>query len=594
MLQIFNKVNEALGKLSFKKKVFFTYFAVFCLFLLLLYPFAESSVQDIVKQTMLRRAEEVVVRLKTATTNEALVRRLKELRSNLFFRISVITNDGRVLYDSHAQRLLGPRFSLEYVVDHPEVTEAFQRGVGYAEGFSELFQAKFAYLAKSFDFHGNTYVIRVAFPYDYITQLRQDFVNGFLFFGTAALMLFAVMTWLVINRLTSPIQEIIHAVKEYQEGIDTHFPEIHLQSKGDDFERLADTFNSLSRKVRSQIDALTGERNEKEAVLESLVEGVVAVDASLTVTYANKLFLNFLGLSQEELIGKNFSTAGKPKWSHLLIESRQQQEVKSDMDQIHANGKFLQLDLAAAPIKAMQGSVLVLQDKTAHYKMLRMQKDFVANASHELRTPITIIRGFAETLHDNPQMKQETMLMATSKIVRNCERMSHLIKDLLLLSDIEHLQESQLEKTDFYSLLHSCKTMLLDAHPQVVVQEEYEEGLAPIKVDKNLLELALMNLLENGVKYSRDTPTISLSLRKSKDKYLISIADKGMGIPKEDLEHIFDRFYTVDKAHSRKMGGAGLGLSLVKTIVDKHYGKIFVESELGQGTVFTIALPIDL
>lgn len=581
--------------LSFRQKIFISYLFVFLLFTSLTFPIVTHIVSTIAAKAMEDRADELITKIQLAPNNDALIRRLKEQKSLIFFRVSVITNDRKVLYDSHTKRLLGPRFSQEYVVDHPEVQQAFEKGVGYNEDYSELLEQKFSYLAKAFDFHGKKYVIRTAFPYKYFNDLTHDCEIAFLVLTTAILMLFSMMTWLIFNHFTKPIHQIINAVTPYQEGKQTTIPEISLKStrSNDEFGKLAMTLNSLSTKIQKHIDNLTTERNEKEAILESLIEGVVAIDNELQVTYANTMALKLLGTSKETILGQNFSIVQQPKGYALLMDCQKEKKALTDTLTISRQGGVkIYLDIVAAPKGPSGGAILVLQDKSSHYKLLEMRKDFIANASHELKTPITIIRGFAETLHDNPDLPTETRTEVTHKIVKNCQRMTTLIKDLLTLSDIENIPLSRLIECDLYEIITTCCETLHDIFPdaKIVIHKDPGEHFELV-ADPSLMELAMMNLIENAAKYSTPPIRIDVGMQKIGDKIKISISDQGIGIPPADLEHIFERFYTVDKAHSQKMGGSGLGLSIVQTIIHKHFGQISVQSELGKGTTFTIVFP---
>jgi len=582
--------------LSFRQKIFLSYIAVFFLFIVLLFPFATRTVNDIVSKSMIERADELIESLQTTPDDYALITQLKNSKHKVFFRVGVYNDKHKVIYDSHAKRRLGPKFSQEYVIDHPEVNEAYLHGIGTFEDYSEISEQKMYYLAKSFLYHGKTYVLRLALPYQHVVDFTENFEIGFLGLATAVLLLFSMMTWFIINHLTNPIQQIINAVRPYQEGELTNIPKIIIKSSNskDDFGKLGETLNSLSEKIQLQIDNLTKEKNEKVAVLESLVEGVIAVDKDFIVTYANNMALKLLDISRENLLTHPFTSAQQHKCEELLYRCHEKGEPITEEWITKNSGRKVYLDLIAIPKKENTGAILVLQDKSSHYRILEMRKDFIANASHELKTPITIIRGFAETLNDFPDLPNETKVDITAKIVRNCERMTHLIKDLLTLADIEHLSESRLIESDLHEIVLNCCTLLHDAHPtaqvEVIVQEDKEYNTV---VDPQLMELAVINLLENAAKYSTPPAKITISLKKNKKNIEISVTDKGIGISKEDLENVFQRFYTVNKAHSQKMGGAGLGLSLVETIIDKHLGKIAVTSELGVGTTFTITLPLE-
>ncbi|MBA3816600.1 MAG: PAS domain-containing protein [Parachlamydiaceae bacterium] len=580
---------------SFRQKIFISYIAVFLVFIALIFPFATYMVRKIATKAMEDRAKELIAKIESAPNDDALIRRLKEQKHLLFFRISVINNESKIIYDTHTKRLLGPRFSQEYVVDHPEVIQAFKNGVGYNEDYSELLEQKFSFFAKSFDFHGKTYVMRTAFPYKYVAELTHDCEISFLGLATLILLLFSVMTWFVIIHLTSPIQQIINAVTPYQEGKEATIPEIKLKASNnsDEFGKLAMTLNSMSSKIQKHIDTIITERNEKSAILESLVEGVIAIDENSIITYANDMALKLLGFDRPTLLGQNFSITNQPTCYALLMScQREKKPLTNPLTITGKNNLKTFLDILAAPKGQNSGAILVMQDQTSHYKLLEMRKDFIANASHELKTPITIIRGFAEALHDNPDLPLETRSEVTGKIVKSCKRMTTLIKDLLTLSDIENIPQYKLMECDIYDMLQMCSDNLHDGFPdaQITIHKNSEEELDVI-ADPSLMELALMNLIENGIKYSTPPAQIVINLDKVYDNVQITIADKGIGIPAADLEHIFERFYTVDKAHSQKMGGSGLGLSIVQTIIHKHFGQISVESEVGKGTTFTILLP---
>jgi PAS domain S-box-containing protein len=580
--------------LSLRQKVFISYVVVFLVFIALIFPFASRTVKKISAKAMEDRITELITQIQPASNNDALIRRLKEQKPSIFFRVSVITDEKKVLYDSHTKRLLGPRFSQEYIVDHPEVLEAFEKGTGYYDDYSELLEQKFAYMAKAFDFHGKTYVIRSAFPYKYVIDLTRDCELGFLWLATAILLLFSIMTWFIINHLMSPIQQIINAVKPYQEGIQNTIPEIKLRrNSSNEFKKLALTLNSLSAKIQKHIDNLTYERNEKEAILESLVEGVIAIDGNMEITYANNMALKLLGFERDKLINQSFGITDQQKCHALLAACQRDKKALTDTLIIKKDGKTTYLDIVAAPKGKDSGAILVMQDKTTHYKLLEMRKDFIANASHELKTPITIIRGFAEALHDNPDLPRETTLLVTQKIVNNCQRMTNLIKDLLTLSDVENLPQSRLVECDICEIIQNCAESLQHVFPdaQLRIHRLSDEDLH-LMADPSLMELAMSNLIENAAKYSVPPAQIDITLEKKAHWIIITIADKGIGIPAADLEHVFERFYTVDKAHSQKLGGSGLGLSIVQTIINKHFGEISVTSEVGKGTIFTIRLPI--
>lgn len=426
-----------------------------------------------------------------------------------------------------------------------------------------------------------------------LSTVLGEFKFRIVLFGCGFLLLYSLLTGAIMHRLSYPLQQIIDAIVPYREG--DLLPRIALDrsaTKGE-FGKLATLLNSLTDRIQKQIERLKQQRKETEEILQSLGEGVVAVDISGSTTFANETACKMFGISLDAVLGRPLSCYGQlgAKCHEAIQQVLQTSEV---VEQTWNNGQKgrIYLDLTAAPRIGQNGAILVIQDKTSDYKILEMGKDFIANASHELRTPITIIRGFAETLQDHPNLSSEMLCEIAEKIVRTSGRLDKLIKSLLMLADIENLCVKKFQMIDLVSLLEQSKHLLLASHPKAHLTFFSDLVRAPVAADPLLLELAIMNLLENAVKYSPVPASIKLSIHVVGTDARIEVRDQGIGIPEGDLPYVFDRFYTVDKARSRKSGGAGLGLSIVKTIVEKHEGKVMAASELGKGSTFTICLPL--
>lgn len=579
--------------LTFRQKVIVIYVVIFLFFLAVLFPFTREVVRKIVQHQLAWRAKELISEINTERNISDVIEQLYSHKDLLFARVSLIDSEGRILYDSHVEDILGSTFQKGYLTNHPEVTEALKKNIGYAEGYSRILKKSFVYVAKSFTFHGQKFIMRTAFPYNYIAQMIEDFQLGFLTFGGVVLILFTMISWFAINQLSRPINQIINAIRPFQDGKTKHIPKISLSksiSNKDDFAKLATTLNSLSERIQQQIDILTYERNEKTAILETLVEGVLAIDDQERVIFVNNTASNLLKIKEQELLACSLSTHDTDLCRHcyLLLNQciRDQRYVYSEAFP-DKNHRFL--DLVAVPKK--QGAILVIQDQTNHYRLLEMRRAFIANASHELKTPITIVKGFAETLKDNPELPDTTVFAIITRIVNNCDRMSNLIQNLLTLSDLENIPDSRLQKCDFRDIIDHCQQMVSKIYPTAKITIS-QEGPSKFFGEINLLELAIKNLLENAAKYSKEPAEITVNLASADDIMTITISDNGIGIPEDDLQHIFQRFYTVDKARTRKLGGAGLGLSIVQTIIEKHQGHISADSILGEGTTFMIKLPI--
>ncbi|MGB7978705.1 MAG: ATP-binding protein [Chlamydiales bacterium] len=403
----------------------------------------------------------------------------------------------------------------------------------------------------------------------------------------------------IVHRILRPVQQIIDAIRSYKEGKEELLPRIILNEsmKSGEFSKLASIFNSLTDRIQRQIEFLLRQREETEEILESIGEGIIAADPSARVTFANRAACRMLGFSRDEILKQTLDSLqthsdGLSKKCHdLIVHALQTSEPMIHTWIVREKGP-LYLDLVSAPLAHKDGALLVLQDKTSDYRIVELGKDFVANASHELRTPITIIRGFAETLQDLPEISPEMLQQITEKIVRTCGRLDKLVRSLLTLADIENLPEDRFKPVDIVPIIENCIHTLLALNPNAEVSFQSEMTSASIVADGDLFELAIMNILENSVKYSQQPAKIEISMQRSAFEFLLRITDQGIGISEKDLPYVFERFYTVDKARSRKSGGAGLGLSIVKTILEKHQGKVAVQSELGKGSSFIFTLPI--
>jgi two-component system, OmpR family, phosphate regulon sensor histidine kinase PhoR len=339
---------------------------------------------------------------------------------------------------------------------------------------------------------------------------------------------------------------------------------------------------SFSEKVKEEL-------KEKDAILDLLSEGVISFDAKEEVRYVNTAAAAILGLSKKGIKKKKLQ-GGSPlvdKALSLLKTAKRMRIPLTDSISLERE-KTLFFHLMAVPDK--RGSFLLLQDVSSQQKVIEVGRDFVANASHELKTPITIIGGFTETLQDMPDLPREIVDEILEKIVKNCQRMNSLVRNLLTLADIENIPLLNGAPCDLPQILEECRRATLAVYPTASIDIVSETG-GIAEVEAGILELALLNLLNNAAKYSPSAAKIVVNIIQDAKSVIISIADEGAGIPEADIEHIFDRFYTVNKAHSRKLGGAGLGLSLVKKIIDKHEGTLEVRSTLGKGTTFTLAIP---
>lgn len=580
---------------SFRQKVFFAAIGAFTTFLIILAPFSEYLIEKMVKQTLEKTSKIVIGPLLECPDVPCMIDYMKNQERFVFFRLSLIDQDFNLLYDAHPPHQGSENVPLIVGTEHPEITKAFKEGESFYIAHSEHFNETLVYILTAFTTQGHTYVLRVSMPFSQVEVLIQQFRLGLYTINTIFMITFLLGVGWIFYRLSRPIRQITDTIRPYAQGQVEALPKIELHQKiSNDFETLARTLNSLSDKVREHIRFVVDERNEKESILDSLMEGVIALDGEGVIRYTNQTFAKMIGLSRRELFGHRIFSVHSPKKEPLaravtLIKMAQEQATVIT-DSIALEEKVF-LDLIVVPKPFKSGAIVVVQDKSSQRQVVEMGKEFIANASHELRTPITIIKGFAETLHDLKEISPSMLSEITEKIVRNCTRMDTLVKNLLTLADLENIPQSRFQPCDLVLLADNCLHHLQILSPETVIKIEKTKDHMVIDADADLLELALMNLLENGIKYSKPPAHLTIHLEDKKKEVLISVQDQGIGIPPEDVPHIFDRFYTVNKAHSRRLGGAGLGLSIVKTIVERHEGALSVVSQLDKGTTFTITLP---
>ena len=442
----------------------------------------------------------------------------------------------------------------------------------------------------------NAFVIHAAkiklFAAEAYPLFAQNFEWSFAYVAIFSFFTLSIVTGIVLWRNLQPLRQIVSALTDD----DGYIEDEKLLTRRDEFGFLAQKINILSGKASDEQLLLNECYRERKALIEGLEEGVVLFNGDQVALVANRSAQKILKVPKKDLIGKNFHemTGNLPPslWKQIERMLNRSQETQSVISEVSATNEHV--IFRVCPVPGSKGIVLTLRDDASEHKVSEMGRDFIANASHELRTPITIIRGFAETLRDIDEISSDMLEGILEKIIRNCKRMNHLVANLLTLADLDDANPGTLYETDIVTLVDDCNRNLLLIHPDTFLEILHNKEHIVLPLNGDLFGLALTNLLQNAVKYSDGNASIRITVEDRENEVLIKIADKGVGIPQQDLPHIFDRFYTVDKAHSRSLGGAGLGLSIVRRIVEKHRGTIHASSVKNQGTTFTILLPKQL
>ena len=505
-------------------------------------------------------------------------------------RITVIRSDGQVLADSQSDVR-----TMENHAGRPEIREALAKGEGRSVRHSVTLKQDFLYYAVRQDVAaGPPIVLRFAIPLASAKQSLGLFRRS-LWLASLVILLVAGMVCLLVSRgLSDRVERLREFSRRVAEG---DFRPLPGGPSGDALEALCASLNQTAARMDRTIRTLTEERNLSSAILGSMVEGVAVVNGAERLVFANQGFADILELDVP------------PRSGSALVEIVRQTEMIEAVRQVLAGEPRVEAEIVtgtlrqhffAATVAAVRagetsGAVVVLHDITELRKLERVRRDFVANVSHEFKTPLTAIQGFSETLLagaiDDPQNRERFLGI----ILEHSRRLARLTDDLLKLSkmDADRL-ELEIRRVSVAELIESCLETAQHraAEKDIRVHLSQSKDLPDIAGDRRRLAEVLQNLLDNATQYTLAGGRITLSAEARDADVIFTVSDTGIGIPKADQSRIFERFYRVDAARSREAGGTGLGLAIAKHLVEVHGGRIWVTSEIGQGSEFRFSVPV--
>jgi two-component system phosphate regulon sensor histidine kinase PhoR len=508
-------------------------------------------------------------------------------------RITVIQPDGRVVADTEANPA-----QMENHKFRPEVQLGLAGKVGTDMRMSTSVRARYMYVAVPSRAHRG-WVIRVAIPLSQFEERLRRTMHVLIIGAVTAAVFAILLGFFFTRRIVRPLEGMRRDLERLEEGslgvrLD---PE---SSSEDEIGLLARTLNRVQSRLESSIQNLTSQRNQRDTILASMVEGLLAVDSDDRILVANAAARAALGIGPEPVEGR------------MLVETVRIPQLVDFVEQVRAASQPLGIELVireprtrylemhGAPLHMAEngatGAVVVLNDVTRLRKLEEVRRDFVANVSHELKTPVTSIKGFLETLLDRGALEEpESARRFLGIISRQTERLADIIADLLYLSKLEY-EEKQIavQPVDLELVIEHCVANFehgaqaggVNLSVRIETPEHWLLG------DASLLTRALDNLIDNAIKYSPSGGRVEVGLREDSGELLLQVTDQGIGIPEEHLPRISERFYRVDTARSREMGGTGLGLAIVKHVAQAHSGRLQVESRLGEGSRFTLRFPI--
>jgi len=507
-------------------------------------------------------------------------------------RLTVILPSGEVVGDTQEDP-----DRMDNHQGRPEVQAALAGQTQREDRYSSTLSEQFIYVAAPVFREGRVAaVVRAAVSRaESRRELRryQGMLLGGLIVATLAV---SLVGWRMARRQSRPFEEVADAAQRLAQGNETErLPTSDVQ----ELARLSESLNQLAQELEDRGHTIGQQGHELEAVLASMIEGVLAVDSDERVISINRAAARLVGGNVAELTGRNLQEVIRnADLRRLAVQALQSEEsVEDDIVLRGEDERILQVcGTSLRDVKGRSvGAVLVLHDVTHYRHLENVRRDFVANVSHELKTPIASIKGFVETLLDGASKNPDDAMRFLRIVARQADRLNQIIEDLLSLSKIEQSEldaNLPLEEGPICAILDTavadCQAAAGERNIRINVS--CDESVVA-NINARLLEQAVDNLLDNAIKYSEPDDEVLITARTLAGEVLISVTDHGCGIDRDHLPRLFERFYRVDKARSRKLGGTGLGLAIVKHIVQAHGGKVLVQSTPGKGSTFTIHLP---
>jgi two-component system phosphate regulon sensor histidine kinase PhoR len=534
--------------------------------------------------------------LRGAGAPELLQTRLRELGKRNATRYTVLDAQGRVLADTGAE----PN-EMENHRQRPEVAQAARAedGIGTARRYSTSVDEELIYQAHAVrDGKGHLLgFVRVARPPQTFHSVIAANRKQLLFAAAVAVALAAVVAWLLARGIVKPVAHLQHVAQAMAQGEDRARAAVWTD---DEFAELGRALNTMADRLQERVEDMRRERAKLSAILGSMVEGVAGVDAEERVLHLNAAAADMLGVEAAQAVGRPLLEVTRIPEIYELVTAILRAGAKATREAtIHKGGDARVVQFEAAPLRdragAVLGAVLVLHDVTELRRLEGMRRDFVANVSHELKTPLTAIKGMIDTMVDDAHMPDDVRARFLDKIKRQADRLASLVSDLLVLARIEAAKGSEEhQRLDLRQpVRESCQQLAAAAQDKRLrVLVELPEEQIIVQGEAESLRQVVDNLLGNAIRYTPPGGEIAVSVTARAGEAVITVRDSGIGIEAQHLDRIFERFYRVDKARSRELGGTGLGLAIVKHVALAHGGTVSVHSRPGRGSSFHVNIPL--
>ncbi|VDN48729.1 PAS domain-containing sensor histidine kinase [Petrocella atlantisensis] len=506
------------------------------------------------------------------------------------FRITLIDQSGHVWVDSYSDAE-----TMDNHANRPEVRKALAGEKSSEMRYSNTMKKYFFYYARPLENAEFSGIIRVSLSVSEIEAITTDMIFIILISAILGSLIAMGAAYVVTQRFMKPINDLTRVAKVISEG---NYDEKIYMDRNDQIGELATAFNTMTFNLKINMWTLEQKNAELESILTSMSNGLVAVNMDYKIVLYNDRFTKLLNLPEEDMSNRLIYELIRELSIFDIIEKAiEEKTYMSGEAIIHKDGEDCIIEIVATPIfsktnknKAL-ATLLMFTDVTQMRKLENIRREFVSNVTHELKTPLTSIKGFVDTLK-NGAIKDEIVANRFLDIIDiETDRLSNLIQDILTLSEIETLVgERSLQAFELSEIVDEVMDILPKDKEGVQLIIEVEENLPSFECNRDRMKQLLINIIDNSIKYT-DAGYVKLQVFKYKNFLNIIVEDTGIGIKHQHLSRIFERFYRVDKGRTRKTGGTGLGLSIVKHIVELYNGDIDIQSEEGKGTTISIRLP---
>ncbi|OPY86758.1 MAG: Alkaline phosphatase synthesis sensor protein PhoR [Smithella sp. PtaU1.Bin162] len=577
-----------------KRHFFYKTFGTYLVIIILSFFVLNLFVRDEIKKIMTAQIEEQLMtsaRLIDLNSPKDISRQLQQITGISGARVTLIDVQGKVFADSEKEVA-----GLENHIDRPEIQEARVRGRGKSVRFSKTIGVDMLYIAIPIN-EGATIkgYVRLARPLHDVKEAGEKSYNSFFLALVIVAFISLIIAVIFSYRLAAPIKEM----ERFTEGLRRGTTEGSIIIKtSDETKKLADNINYLVIELKNRIRLANEENSKLVTAFASMTEGVMILDADDKIEAVNRALSSMLASRYEDIAGKTLLEAFRNVELQQAFLKFKQTGQSVFREVALGDPEPVILNVSISGIKVESGNaktMVVFHDITRLKKLERVRIDFVANVTHEIRTPLTAILGYLETIRDGAINNPEEARKFIDIILKHAQRLNRLVEDLLTISRIE------LGEVNFHFEDVSPADVINNVLPvidpkakskRIEIDNLIPEKLPLIRADKDRLTQIFVNILDNAVKFTPESGKVSISAEETNGFVLVGISDTGIGVPKEEIERLGERFYRVDKTRSRDLGGTGLGLSIVKHLMIAHGGKMEIESQLGRGTKVFLFFPV--